>query len=219
MFLTKLKTSALVVCALVVASGGTAGVLAQQGPALGDSPASAAQAPPEPNSGQPPTAETRSPQNSAAVLNDAQERRLRELERKVEQLLQAQQGQVRTRTGSPVPQLEPAPAQPFDPEDAHKAAMWARLTADGFICRFDTEDVPPAGLYTKLYRRYVGRRPSREELMELLEWFGPGFDSTKGPPEVIVRQLLENKKFMSSPLQAAILRQARSEPQPATSKR
>lgn len=47
---------------------------------------------------------------------------------------------------------------------------------DGYIGRFGTGPVNSLELYTKLYRRYVGRRPTPDEARRLFSRFGPGYE-------------------------------------------
>jgi hypothetical protein len=55
-------------------------------------------------------------------------------------------------------------------------------------------------LFTELYRRYVGRRPSRDETAVLFSLFGPGDERVTLDPEAFVRRLFNEKRFPESPL-------------------
>jgi hypothetical protein len=124
------------------------------------------------------------------------ERRLRAVELKLDRLL-ADWEHVR--------RAEPA-ASPDDEENRVKSAIWARLVRDGFLGRYDTADITPDRLAVRLYRRYLGRRPTGEEVAEWLRPSGPGGDRFALPPEVILRRRLGREGVPDSPLDAAILR-------------
>jgi hypothetical protein len=95
-----------------------------------------------------------------------------------------------------------SPAPPND-EDRPKAAAWEALRRDGLIGRFDAEPINAVRFYTELYRRYVGRRPTQEELKPLRT--GPGYEQWMAEPETIIRRLFQSDWFAATPLGRALL--------------
>ena len=129
------------------------------------------------------------------VSAGTQEQRLRRIERMLEQLLAQHR--------PPAPPDGPAAASPTPPpadEDGPRAAAWERLMHDGLVGRFDAEPVNAVRFYTDLYRRYVGRRPSPEEVKLLFRLTGPGYEQWAADPETIIRRLFGSDWFAATPL-------------------
>jgi hypothetical protein len=128
------------------------------------------------------------------------ERRLTNIERKLEELLV---NQATRPTLAQLPPAAPAAAQ-VDDEDRPKFEAWALLVRDGFLGRFDTGTTNALQLYTKLHRRYVGRRPTAEEVDRVSSMFGPGYERSALAPEEFVRRLFETESFAETALGRAL---------------
>jgi RNA polymerase sigma factor (sigma-70 family) len=79
-----------------------------------------------------------------------------------------------------------------------KVAIWDQLVGDGFIGRYDSEEITPEELILRIYRRYAHGRPSDEDLAKLLQLFGPGSDQVTLAPEMIVRRLFTVDEFVDT---------------------
>jgi hypothetical protein len=95
---------------------------------------------------------------------------------------------------------------PRDEEDRWKRSLWDLCLRDGLIGRYDTPDTTPETFVTELSRRYLGRRPTEEELLPLMKPFGLGGGHIGMAPEAVLRRVFDDKAFQECLLRAAMLR-------------
>ncbi len=107
-------------------------------------------------------------------------------------------------------ELPPAhEAPPLDEETAAQVALWSQLLRDGFVARFDANEEPASELLTRIFRHYLRRKPSSDELAQIQGLSYPGSDQVRSYPEQVVRKALRSEKFLESQLATAILEKAK----------
>jgi RNA polymerase sigma factor (sigma-70 family) len=148
--------------------------------------------------GAPPMPEIRSRPSPSA---EGVESRLAEIELKLDEILKGRERSSFFNGFNAVDRTMPPP----DHEERLKFEAWAMLLRDGFLGRLDTGSINCVQLYTKLFRTYVGRRPTAEEVGRLSALSGPGWERMSLAPEDFVRRLFEMETFPDSALGRALL--------------
>jgi hypothetical protein len=131
-----------------------------------------------------------------------QEARLRGLEQRLTRLADRMERFLEL-AGRANPAVQSAPT---DEEDRWKRSIWDLGLRDGWIGRYDTPQITPEEFVTELFRRYLGRRPTGEELRSLMQPLGDGGSRHQVAPEPLLRFFLKVPAFQEGPLRAAMLR-------------
>jgi hypothetical protein len=93
--------------------------------------------------------------------------------------------------------------------EGRKAYVWDVLVIGGFVGQYDLADVTPREMVLGLYHTYYGIPPKPEDVEWMVEKLGRDRDRLAAP-ERIVRKLLDDAEFLSTPLVEAILRNPRT---------